>query len=504
MKKVLFFTLTLLINLNIVAQVGVGTTTPEGALDVSSTTNGFIPPRVSLTATNVAAPVVNPQGGALVAGTTVWNIATAGTAPYKVAPGLYFWDGSRWVAFAGSPGGLDWTLTGNESTTPGTYATPGPNYLGTSDNTPLHIGVNGLPRIRVTTNGNVGIGQSSVGTTRLIVDAIPTTDSALRAQSTGSNSGSIIATASITNTATDYANSLIVYSDKTPTVTSPNFGIRAASGTSSFIGPVSQQNIAIGANGTNLAFYGITEGTTDTNRRAAEFRTNNSGISTDSDSNDPIAYLAGYATNIDVDPSGTTANRDIKYGGYFYSSANSFAYVGAKLSANYNPGTGNTTNFKIIGYGAVSTIVESNKENDSKKIMFAPEAPEVLLEDYGVGQLNNGEITVTIDPIFAKNIFVDEKHPLKVFIQLEGDCNGVFVINKSNNSFTVKELNNGRSNTKFSWHIVGNRADEIYENGEKSTYQSLRFPDAPTKAKEYKMESKSLKKETLDSVQQTK
>mgnify|MGYP006186734041 CR=1 FL=1 len=116
MKKVLFFTFTLLINLTITAQVGVGTTTPEGALDVSSTTNGFIPPRVSLTATNVAAPVVNPQGGALVAGTTVWNIATAGTAPYKVAPGLYFWDGSRWVAFAGSPGGLDWTLTGNEST----------------------------------------------------------------------------------------------------------------------------------------------------------------------------------------------------------------------------------------------------------------------------------------------------------------------------------------------------------------------------------------------------
>lgn len=28
------------------AQVGVGTTTPRGALDVSSTTSGFIPPQV--------------------------------------------------------------------------------------------------------------------------------------------------------------------------------------------------------------------------------------------------------------------------------------------------------------------------------------------------------------------------------------------------------------------------------------------------------------------------
>lgn len=197
------------------------------------------------------------------------------------------------------------------------------------------------------------------------------------------------------------------------------------------------------------------------------------------DANNPVAHLAGYATGINVDPSGTTANSNIKYAGYFYSSANSFAYVGAKLNNNYNPGTGNTTNFKIIGYGAVSTIVSSNKENDTKKIMFAPEAPEVLFEDYGTGQLTNGSVKIGIDPIFAKNIFVDEKHPLKVFIQLEGDCNGVFVTNKSKNGFTVKELNGGKSNVKFSWHIVGNRADETRSNGEKTFYQTLRYPDAP-------------------------
>lgn len=201
------------------------------------------------------------------------------------------------------------------------------------------------------------------------------------------------------------------------------------------------------------------------------------------DANDPVAYLAGYATNIDVNPATgggiNVASRDIKYGGYFYSSANSFAYVGAKLNSNYDPGSGNTTNFKIIGYGAVSTIVSSDKENDTKKIMFAPEAPEVLFEDYGTGQLTNGSVKINIDPIFAKNIFVDEKHPLKVFIQLEGDCNGVFVTNKSNNGFTVKELNGGKSNVKFSWHIVGNRADETRSNGEKTFYQTLRYPDAP-------------------------
>ena len=79
------------------AQVGIGTTTPKGALDVNSTTTGFLMPRVALTATNVVAPVVNPQGGALAVGTMIFNTSTiAGT--YGVVPGLYYWDGAKWVA----------------------------------------------------------------------------------------------------------------------------------------------------------------------------------------------------------------------------------------------------------------------------------------------------------------------------------------------------------------------------------------------------------------------
>ena len=492
MKKILLYSL-LSIQISVLAQVGVGTTTPRGALDINSSTQGVVVPTVSLVDV-ITQTAVNPQGGAIPAGTIVYNDATSGASPNNVGPGLYFWNGSRWVAFAGSPGGLDWSLTGNSGTTPGSYSSPGVNYIGTSDNTPIHFSVNGQPRMRITTSGNAGIGMSSTTSTRLSVDSALATDGTIAATSIGSDSSFIIPTASFkNNSTTNYATAIIANTPDIAGAGSPNIAIRAASGNTSYVSPSSAQNIAITANGTNLAFYGITEGTTDTNRRAAEFRTNNAGISTDSDSSDPVAYLAGYATNIDVDSGGPTANRDIRYGGYFYSSANSFAYVGAKLSANYNPGTGNTTNFKIIGYGAVSTIVESDKENDSRKIMFAPEAPEVLFEDYGVGQLNNGEVTIIIDPIFAKNIFVDEKHPLKVFIQLEGDCNGVFVTNKSKNSFTVKELNNGNSNTKFSWHIVGNRADEIYANGEKSTYQSLRFPDAPGALKHTPIESKEAK-----------
>jgi hypothetical protein len=83
------------------AQVGIGTTTPRGALEINSTTNGFVPPQVALTSVTVSAPVVNPQtAGAPLAGTFVFNTATAGTIPNNVTPGYYFWNGSIWVKFA--------------------------------------------------------------------------------------------------------------------------------------------------------------------------------------------------------------------------------------------------------------------------------------------------------------------------------------------------------------------------------------------------------------------
>ena len=51
--------------------VGIGTTTPEGALDVKSTTTGLVVPRVANTAA-----VVNPQGGAIPNGTLIYDLSS--------------------------------------------------------------------------------------------------------------------------------------------------------------------------------------------------------------------------------------------------------------------------------------------------------------------------------------------------------------------------------------------------------------------------------------------
>lgn len=76
------------------AQVGVGTVNPKGMLDLQNNNlMGFVFPRVALTSTNTAAPVINPAGGVLVAGTAVFNTNTAN----DVSPGIYVWEGTRWI-----------------------------------------------------------------------------------------------------------------------------------------------------------------------------------------------------------------------------------------------------------------------------------------------------------------------------------------------------------------------------------------------------------------------
>jgi hypothetical protein len=95
MKKLIFF--FLLVSQGILAQTGIGTTTPNASakLDVTATDRGFLPPRVALTASNVFSPITGTSSAA--AGLLIYNTATAGTVPNNVVPGYYFWNGTAWI-----------------------------------------------------------------------------------------------------------------------------------------------------------------------------------------------------------------------------------------------------------------------------------------------------------------------------------------------------------------------------------------------------------------------
>ncbi len=161
---ILFF---LILSIQSIAQIGINTTTPYAMLDISSTTNGFLIPRIVLTANNVAAPVVNPQGGALPTSTLIYNTATVGGVN-GVIPGYYYWSGTLWTPLAGTSSN-DWKIDGNIGTNdpalPGTYGTSTisatENFFGTTDANDVVIGTNNIERLRVKqTTGNVGIGSA--------------------------------------------------------------------------------------------------------------------------------------------------------------------------------------------------------------------------------------------------------------------------------------------------------------------------------------------------------
>ena len=61
-----------------------------------------------------------------------------------------------------------------------------------------------------------------------------------------------------------------------------------------------------------------------------------------------------------------------------------------------------------------------------------------------------------MDKLFLETVTINDQFPLKVFIQLEDDCNGVYV-KKNNTGFDVHELKNGTSNASFTYRVVAKR-----------------------------------------------
>lgn len=180
--------------------------------------------------------------------------------------------------------------------------------------------------------------------------------------------------------------------------------------------------------------------------------------------------VAGFAKN-----GGNAVDR---WGGYF-EYRNSSSLSDAPIAYGYVAGLTAADNVVhgIAFSGAKSTIIKD--DNNNPRLLYCPEAPEILFQDYGTGELENGSAHIDLERLMTKSIRVDKEHPMKVFIQLEGDCAGVYVTNKSAKGFDVKELQHGTSNVPFSWQIIASRADEMDSEGKTIPYSDQRFGTAP-------------------------
>ncbi len=171
-----------------------------------------------------------------------------------------------------------------------------------------------------------------------------------------------------------------------------------------------------------------------------------------------------------------------------YSDSSIYTLTNVNASGNINAagnmnatgninGLGNlTVSGNFTAGGTKATLVEDKEGN--MRSMFCNESPEVLFQDYGTSSLVNGKVHIDLDPIYASNVTINEKHPLRVIITMNDECpNNVYVTNRTATGFDVVEMNHGTSGASFTYEVIANRAEKKLKAGEPgNNYADLRFP----------------------------
>ena len=87
--------------------------------------------------------------------------------------------------------------------------------------------------------------------------------------------------------------------------------------------------------------------------------------------------------------------------------------------------------------------------------LYAIQSTENWFEDFGAASLKDGEAVVEIEALFAQTVNLSEDY--RVFLTPLGDCNGLYVAEKTATSFTVHELGGGSADVDFDYRLVAKR-----------------------------------------------
>ncbi|MBN1425481.1 hypothetical protein JXA88_13085 [Candidatus Fermentibacteria bacterium] len=107
----------------------------------------------------------------------------------------------------------------------------------------------------------------------------------------------------------------------------------------------------------------------------------------------------------------------------------------------------------LSGSGAKNCVV---KTSQGPRLLYCQESPEPWFEDFGSARLERGRAHVDLDPLFLETVSIGPENPLRVFIELGGDCRGVYVV-KGDKGFDVIELQGGAASVPFDYRAVAKR-----------------------------------------------
>jgi hypothetical protein len=147
--------------------------------------------------------------------------------------------------------------------------------------------------------------------------------------------------------------------------------------------------------------------------------------------------------------------------GVFGSSPSSYGVFGEGLAGVVGQTRGSSGIWALFGFGSIGATGTKSAlvpavDGRGHMTLYCMESPECWFEDFGSARLSRGSVRVGIDLEFAQTVETGHYH---VFLQAEGECNGLAVVEQTATGFVVRELGGGTSDAPFSYRIVALRRD---------------------------------------------
>jgi hypothetical protein len=226
---------------------------------------------------------------------------------------------------------------------------------------------------------------------------------------------------------------------------------------------------AIKGESTNIGVYGATDGASKEGQSVGGYLSGVWG-----DTGGPSGELGAY--------SGVTGTADEGEAGFFANNSATFptvflqndeksekdALIFEALGDNFGGGCDIDVSGDLTCTGALAGAV-SVHGGAQKVALYSMQSPENWFEDAGSGQLSNGSVRITLDPMFAQTVNAGVEY--HVFLTPNGDSKGLYVSQKTATSFEVHEQGGGASNIVFDYRIMAKRAG----------YEAVRLADLTRK-----------------------
>jgi hypothetical protein len=109
----------------------------------------------------------------------------------------------------------------------------------------------------------------------------------------------------------------------------------------------------------------------------------------------------------------------------------------------------------FIAVGGIKSAAVAHPDG-THRLTYCVESPESWFEDFGRARLSGGRAEVRLDPDFAALVRTDDFH---VFLTAEAETAGLYVADRNETGFEVREQRGGDGEVPFSYRVVARRRD---------------------------------------------